>query len=78
MELSFELLYLPPVAIHIAIIAILSGIGGAVFFSPLFILILKLDSVVTAGIALIKELFGFSSGLLSFAIRNSSLAHSCL
>lgn len=66
MELSFELWYLLPLSILIATIAMSSGIGGAVFFSPLFMLVLKLDPTVAVGTALITELFGFSSGLLAY------------
>ena len=43
-----------------------SGIGGAVFFSPIFILWLRLEPTVAIGIALITELFGFSSGLIAY------------
>jgi len=43
-----------------------SGIGGAVFFSPLFIMALKLEPQIAIGSALVTELFGFSSGLLAY------------
>lgn len=66
MELTLELWYLLPISILIATIAMSSGIGGAVFFSPLFMLALKLDPTVAVGTALITELFGFSSGLLAY------------
>lgn len=66
MELTFELWYLFPVSILIATIAMSSGIGGAVFFSPLFMLALKLDPHIAIGAALATELFGFSSGLIAY------------
>lgn len=66
MELSFEYWYLLPVSILIATIAMSSGIGGAVFFSPLFMLGLKLDPKIAIGTALITELFGFTSGLIVY------------
>ncbi len=66
MEISFELWYLLPLSIVIATIAMSSGIGGAVFFSPLFMLGLKLDPAIAVGAALITELFGFSSGLVAY------------
>ena len=66
MEITFELWYLLPLSILIATIAMSIGIGGAVFFSPLFMLVLKLDPVVAVGTALITELFGFSSGLFAY------------
>ena len=66
MEISFELWYLFPASILIATIAMSSGIGGAVFFSPLFMLALRLDPQIAIGSALITELFGFSSGLIAY------------
>lgn len=58
--------YLFPIAILIATIAMASGIGGAVFFSPLFMLVLHLEPRVAVGAALATELFGFSSGLIAY------------
>lgn len=58
--------YLFPVAILIATIAMASGIGGAVFFSPLFMLVLHLEPRIAIGAALATELFGFSSGLIAY------------
>jgi uncharacterized protein len=66
MELSFEFWYLLPLSIVIATIAMSSGVGGAVFFSPLFMLALKLEPTIAIGSALVTELFGFSSGLLAY------------
>lgn len=66
MEISFEYWYLLPISILIATIAMSSGIGGAVFFSPLFMLALKLDPKIAIGSALINELFGFTSGLIAY------------
>ena len=61
-----ELWYLLPTSVVIATIAMSSGIGGAVFFAPLFILVLQLEPTVAIGAALITELFGFSSGLIAY------------
>lgn len=66
MELSFEFWYLFPAAILIATIAMSSGVGGAVFFSPLFMLALKLDPKIAIGTALATELFGFTSGMIAY------------
>lgn len=66
MEIATELWYLFPVATAIATIAMASGVGGAIFFSPLFILVLGLDAQVAIGTALLTELFGFSSGLVAY------------
>lgn len=67
MELSFEFWYLFPISILIATVAMSSGIGGAVFFSPLFMVGLKLDPKIAIGSALATELFGFASGLVAYA-----------
>lgn len=64
--MTLEYWYLFPASILIATIAMASGIGGAVFFSPLFILVLKLDPAVAVGTALITEFFGFSSGVFAY------------
>ena len=45
--------WLFPVSIGIATIAMSSGIGGAVFFSPLFLLVLGLSPTIAIGSALI-------------------------
>jgi len=52
--------YLFPVAI---IIANGAGIGGATFFSPLFVIALGLEPKIAIGTALITEVFGFASGV---------------
>ncbi len=64
--MTFEYWYLFPLSVLIATTAMASGIGGAVFFSPLFILVLKLEPSVAIGTALTTELFGFSSGLFAY------------
>lgn len=66
MEITFDFWYLFPLSIVIATIAMSSGIGGAVFFSPLFMLAMKLDPRIAIGSALITELFGFTSGLVAY------------
>jgi uncharacterized membrane protein YfcA len=55
-----------PIAILIATIAMASGVGGATFFSPLFILALGLPPEVAIGTGLITEVFGFASGLFAY------------
>ena len=68
-ELTSQNWYLFPVSVLIATVAMASGVGGAVFFSPLFIIVLKLEPSVAIGAALATELFGFSSGLYAYAKR---------
>ncbi len=59
--------YMLPISVVIATIAMASGVGGATFFSPLFILALGFSPDVAIGIGLITEVFGFASGLYAYA-----------
>jgi len=65
MDLSFWWLF--PISIVIAAIANGAGIGGATFFSPLFVIVLGLDPVIAIGAALLTEVFGFASGVIAHA-----------
>ena len=42
-ELTYDFWYLFPASILIATLAMAAGIGGVVFFSPIFLLFLKLE-----------------------------------
>jgi len=55
-----------PIAIMIATIAMASGVEGATFFTPLFILALGLPAEIAIGTGLITEVFGFASGLFAY------------
>lgn len=55
-----------PVSIGIATIALSSGISGALFFSPFFLLIVGLQPVQAIGAGLITELFGTGFGSYSY------------
>lgn len=57
--------YLLPISIVIATIANGAGVGGATFFSPLFVLGLGLEPGIAIGTALITEVFGFLSGVIA-------------
>lgn len=59
-----------PVALLIATTAMASGVEGATFFSPLFILALGLPPEVAIGTGLVTEVFGFGSGLYAYATRH--------
>ena len=59
--------YMLPVAVLIGTMATGSGVGGATFFAPAFILGLRLRPEVAIGAALITEVFGFASGLYAFS-----------
>jgi len=63
----FQYWYMFPVAILVATTAMASGIGGATFFTPIFILALRLPPEVAIGTGLITEVFGFTSGLYAYA-----------
>jgi uncharacterized membrane protein YfcA len=65
--MSLEFWFMLPTSILVATIAMASGIEGATFFSPLFILALRLPPEVAIGTALITEVFGFASGLFAYA-----------
>ena len=64
--MTFEFWFMFPAALVISTLAMASGIGGATFFAPLFILALRLPPEVAIGTALVTELFGFGSGLLAY------------
>ena len=67
--MSIEFWYMFPIAIAIATIAMASGVGGATFFSPLFILGLGLSPELAVGSGLVVEVFGFGSGLYAYVRR---------
>lgn len=64
--MGFDYWFMFPTAILIATIAMASGVEGATFFTPLFILGLGLPTEVAVGTGLITETFGFSSGLYAY------------
>ncbi len=66
LSISFDYWFTFPIAIGIATIAMASGVEGATFFTPLFILGLGLPTEVAVGTGLITETFGFSSGLYAY------------
>ena len=66
-----------PVSICVATTAMLTGIGGAALFVPIFLIIFPLlgeqyllDSAVAAiGVGLLTETFGFTSGFIGYNYR---------
>lgn len=66
-----------PVAIVVATCAMLSGIGGAALFTPLFILVFPLlgpeypleTTIAAIGTALLTQTFGFLSGFIGYYRR---------
>ena len=63
-----------PVSIVVATTAMLSGIGGAAMFTPIFLILFPLlgpeytlaSPVAAIGVALLIETFGFSSGFIGY------------
>lgn len=64
--MTFEYWLMFPISILIATVAMASGVGGATFFAPLFILVLGFPPDVAIGIGLITEVFGFASGVSAY------------
>ena len=67
--MSFDNWFMFPIAIVIATIAMSSGISGAIFFTPIFLLGLGLSPEVAIGAGLITVVFGFTSGLVAYLRR---------
>ena len=67
--MSIEFWYMLPIGILVATVAMASGVGGATFFSPLFILGLGLSPEIAIGSGLIVEVFGFGSGVYAYVKR---------
>lgn len=65
----FDNWFMFPISIVIATIAMSSGVGGATFFAPIFLLGLGLEPEVAIGVGLITEVFGFTSGLIAYLRR---------
>ncbi|NIR47699.1 sulfite exporter TauE/SafE family protein [candidate division KSB1 bacterium] len=64
--MNLEFWYMLPISVAIATVAMASGVEGATFFTPLFILALGLSPEVAIGTGLITEVFGFASGLFAY------------
>ena len=65
--MTLQYWFMLPIAVLFATIAMASGVGGATFFSPFFMLALGLPPEVAIGTGLITEVFGFASGLYAYA-----------
>lgn len=70
--------FMLPVSILVSTGAMLGGVGGAVMFIPIFLIIFPLlgpeymiaSPVAAIGVALITEAFGFTSGLIGYLRRH--------
>lgn len=63
--MTLQYWYMFPIAILVATTAMASGVGGATFFAPIFMLALRLSPEVAIGAGLITEVFGFASGVIA-------------
>ncbi len=66
-----EYWFMLPVSVIFATIAMASGVEGATFFTPMFILALGLPPEIAIGTGLITEVFGFASGLFAYARKRT-------
>ena len=79
--MTLEFWYMLPVSVGVATVAMASGVEGATFFAPIFLLALGLPPEVAIGTGLITEVFGFASGVSAYVKRkliDYSLARSLL
>lgn len=67
--MTLDYWFMLPVAVIFAAVGTASGVGGASFFAPFFILALGILPEVAVATALVTEVFGFASGLYSYAHR---------
>ncbi|MEF8866723.1 MAG: sulfite exporter TauE/SafE family protein [Salinibacter sp.] len=67
--MSAEFWYMFPLGIAMTAVGIASGVGGATFYSPLFILGLGLPPPLAIGAGLIVEACGFGSGVYAYLRR---------
>lgn len=65
--MTLQYWYMFPVSLLVATVAMASGVEGATFFAPIFILGLGLPPEIAIGTGLITEVFGFASGLYAYA-----------
>jgi len=66
MDAFLHLWWVLPASILFATIAIGSGVSGALFFSPFFMLVVGLSPVQAVGAGLLTEVFGMGNGLRSY------------
>ncbi len=66
MQTFLELWWVFPAAIAFSTVAISSGVSGALFFSPFFLLVVGLSPAQAVGAGLLTEVFGMGNGLRSY------------
>jgi uncharacterized membrane protein YfcA len=55
-----------PAAVVFSLVALASGVSGALFFSPFFMLVVGLTPAQAIGAGLLTEVFGMGNGLLNY------------
>ncbi|MEE8372834.1 MAG: sulfite exporter TauE/SafE family protein [Dehalococcoidia bacterium] len=63
---ALEIWWVLPVSVCVATVALSSGVSGALFFSPLFLLAVGLKPAEAIGAGLVTELFGTSFGTINY------------
>ncbi len=66
MQTFSELWWVLPVSVVFSTVAIGSGVSGALFFSPFFMLVVGLAPAQAVGAGLLTEVFGMGNGLRSY------------
>lgn len=66
METFLGLWWVFPASVVFATVAVGSGVSGALFFSPFFMLVVGLSPAQAVGAGLLTETFGMGNGLLSY------------
>ena len=66
MDTFSQLWWVFPASIVFSTVAIGSGVSGALFFSPFFMLVVGLTPVQAVGAGLLTEVFGMGNGLRSY------------
>lgn len=67
--MNLEFWYMLPVSIVVATTAMASGVEGATFFAPIFLILLGLPPEIAISAGLITEVFGFASGLYAYWLK---------
>jgi len=67
--MNFDLWFMFPFAVAFSTTAMASGVGGATFFAPFLLLVLRLPPDVAVGTGLVIEVFGFAGGIYAYASR---------
>lgn len=66
MQVFLEFWWVFPTSIVFSTVAIGSGVSGALFFSPFFMLVVGLTPVQAVGAGLLTEVFGMGNGLRAY------------